>query len=317
MIKLADKPNVTPAGPTFNYGNITDDDGSGNGTPVNLIVYNDVHQFFETLMVYGGITPNGLVDNDDNGYQLISAFAAGAKIATKSLMGALAETIIGDPSLILSSGSPRAMLGLTWNIGLTVLSSGYVFYNGEILFCPGYTGAIVDTAVFNRIAPNVIIVSDAVSGSGDFDYSALVFIQPTAPKLVAAETNSESGTGSTATLKFGTETSDAYGVYNISNGRYTPTKAGFHEVNVKAMVTIAAALSTFDVQLGLYKNGLLVKVLHNEFPYPGSNSTANCDGSYIVSMNGSSDFCEIRLAFSSSQSWSMSGNVTWKWLPNN
>lgn len=181
MIKLADKPNTDPGNPVFNYGSLIDDDGSDNGTPVNLIVYSDIHQFFETLMQYAGMTANGLLDNDDNGYQLIAAFQASAKIATKSLMAAIVETIIGDPALILTSGSPYAMLGLTWNIGATILSPGYIFFNGEICFCGGYTGAIVDTAVFTRIAPNVITVSDAPSGSGDFDYADLLFVWPAPP----------------------------------------------------------------------------------------------------------------------------------------
>lgn len=181
MIKLADKPNTAPGNPTFNYGSLIDDDGSDNGTPVNLIVYSDIHQFFETLMQYSGLTANGLLDNDDNGYQLLAAFQGSAKQATKSLMGAIVETIIGDPVIILVSGPPYALLGLTWNIGATILSVGYIYYNGELCFCGGYTGAIVDTAVFTRVAPNVITVSDAPSGSGDFDYADFIFLYPVPP----------------------------------------------------------------------------------------------------------------------------------------
>lgn len=176
MIKLIDKPNTQPGSPTFNYGSLIDDDGSGNGTPVNLLVYNDVHQFFETLMAYGAITPNGLIDNDDNGYQLLTAFQAGAKQATKSLMGVLAKTIIGDETLIISGGT-HGLLGVTWNVGFTILSPGYIFWNDELFFTGGYTGAIVDTAVFTKVAPNVLVVTDAASGSGDFDYADLTFIQ--------------------------------------------------------------------------------------------------------------------------------------------
>ena len=57
----------------FPNGRIQDNTGAGNGTPVNEIVYGDIHEFFAKLMRLSGITYNDLPDNESNGYQLLEA----------------------------------------------------------------------------------------------------------------------------------------------------------------------------------------------------------------------------------------------------
>ncbi len=75
-IALEDKENVD--GPTAAYpnGNIRDNDGTGNGTPVNKLNHADFHQFFARILVEAGITPNGLPDNAYDGFQYIDALKA-------------------------------------------------------------------------------------------------------------------------------------------------------------------------------------------------------------------------------------------------
>lgn len=176
-IKLTDKPNTDPASGSYNYGKIRDNDGTNNGTPVNTLVYSDLHLFFEKLMEAGGVTHNGLPDSDDDGYQLYQAFQRAARREMKSLLGILAETFISDPSAPIAVIPPYSLLGITWNSGSTILSAGYIYYNEELLFCGGFTGTISDTAVFTRTGDNILQVTDAVSGSGDFDFADLVFYQ--------------------------------------------------------------------------------------------------------------------------------------------
>lgn len=176
---LANKPNTDAPDGSYNYGKIRDNDGSYNGTPVNTLVYGDFHQFFSKLMDAAGVTANELPDSDDDGYQLYQAFQRAGRREMKPLLGILAETFIGDPSALTAPISPYAFLGLTWNIGMTILLPGYVYYNEELFFCGGFTGSISDTAVFTKVADNIIVVTDAVSGSGDFDYADLLFYQST------------------------------------------------------------------------------------------------------------------------------------------
>lgn len=73
MIPLASKTNIQSPSLTYPRGQIKDDDGTGNGTPVNVDVYGDFHQFFEQLMLASGIAPNHRPDSEYDGYQLFQA----------------------------------------------------------------------------------------------------------------------------------------------------------------------------------------------------------------------------------------------------
>lgn len=61
-----------------NYPNkrIRDNDGSGNGTPVDETVYGDIHEFFAKMMREAGIEYNNLPDNVSNKYQLFEAMVS-------------------------------------------------------------------------------------------------------------------------------------------------------------------------------------------------------------------------------------------------
>jgi len=74
MIPLASKTNVTAPGGAFPYGNIKDNTGINDGTPVNKDVYADFHQFFARLAALSSITPNGLPEDVVNGFQYMEAF---------------------------------------------------------------------------------------------------------------------------------------------------------------------------------------------------------------------------------------------------
>ena len=57
-------------------GRIKNNSGSGNGTPVNEIVYGDLHETFAKLMRLYELNYNGLPDNEANEYQLVKALEA-------------------------------------------------------------------------------------------------------------------------------------------------------------------------------------------------------------------------------------------------
>jgi len=73
MIKLENKSNVNAPNATFPYGSIKDDTGVGDGTPVDVQVYGDFHQFFARLFNSSGLVANGLIDSEANGFQLYEA----------------------------------------------------------------------------------------------------------------------------------------------------------------------------------------------------------------------------------------------------
>ena len=70
MIALKNKPNVIAPTSTYPHGKLKDDTGIGDGTPVNQQTNNDIHSFFQQLMVDAGLTPNNILDNEYDGFQL-------------------------------------------------------------------------------------------------------------------------------------------------------------------------------------------------------------------------------------------------------
>lgn len=77
-IRLKNKQNTWPEESEYPYGDIKDDDGSGNGTPVNREVYADQHQFFARMMAEAiRLKPpfdyNDVPDNSYDGFQLYEA----------------------------------------------------------------------------------------------------------------------------------------------------------------------------------------------------------------------------------------------------
>lgn len=74
MIKLENKPNVTPPDLTYPFGKSTDNTGTNNGFPLNTATLEDYHQFFAKLFADSGLVANNLPDNAVNGFQMMQAF---------------------------------------------------------------------------------------------------------------------------------------------------------------------------------------------------------------------------------------------------
>jgi len=73
MIKTTSKTNVIPNGGAYPFGNIKDDDGTFNGTPLDSELFADYIQFFEKMFSASSLVANGLSDNNTNGFQLFEA----------------------------------------------------------------------------------------------------------------------------------------------------------------------------------------------------------------------------------------------------
>jgi hypothetical protein len=101
-IKLQDKQNTVPPNAIYPNGNIRDDDGSGNGTPVNVDVYGDFHQFFARLLASNGVSPNGLPDNAYDGFQYY-----------ESLQNMLGDRIINSNTLDLNNYTEPGIYAIT------------------------------------------------------------------------------------------------------------------------------------------------------------------------------------------------------------
>ena len=131
-IKLEDKVNTEAPSATYPFGNIKDNTGSNNGTPVDKNVYADFHQFFAKMMSESGIAYNGLPDNNTDGFQYWLA-----------LVKAIED----------NSGNYSAISGITAGSGITIAAlDAREYVNGTI-----YISAVL-TFVSN-ISANTQILS--------------------------------------------------------------------------------------------------------------------------------------------------------------
>lgn len=103
-IKLEDKPQVEAPSSAYPFGNIKDNTGSNNGTPVNKLVYADFHQFFAKMMYESGISYNNQPENNTDGFQywlaLVEAIKNNCKIYTDISSSITAASGISIASLV-------------------------------------------------------------------------------------------------------------------------------------------------------------------------------------------------------------------------
>lgn len=133
---LASKPNVIAPGGNYPYGRIRDDDGTGNGTPVNELVYGDFHQFFARLMALAAVTPNDFPENNADGFQLITALSTYIQSvinSNKRIRTIARVDTFGGSGILYQSGS-------VISVGSDVLDSITVTHNiGNTNYVPMVT----------------------------------------------------------------------------------------------------------------------------------------------------------------------------------
>ena len=104
-IRLKNKQNTSAENSEYPYGNIRDDDGSGNGTPVNMIVHQDYIQFFHRMMAKAienakdGFDYNDVEDNAYDGFQLYEALLRTKPYKVYS--GIISQTSTNDPVVVV------------------------------------------------------------------------------------------------------------------------------------------------------------------------------------------------------------------------
>ena len=88
-ILLENKQNVNAPNATFPFGDVKDNSGANDGTPLNRAVLSDYMQFFAKMLDASGVVPNGLLENNTNGFQYFLALVQNIRqtTATTSLSG--------------------------------------------------------------------------------------------------------------------------------------------------------------------------------------------------------------------------------------
>lgn len=75
-IGIQNLPNIVPPDASFPNGRIRDNDGTGNGTPVEQLSCDDQFQFFAKLLRRAGINPNVFPESEYYGHQYHDALNA-------------------------------------------------------------------------------------------------------------------------------------------------------------------------------------------------------------------------------------------------
>ena len=173
-IGIANYPNITAANADYPNGQIKD---APSGTPVNVLTNGDIQILFDKLLRVSAITPNGLPDNETNGYQLYTALLkAGRPYSVYSAR--LSQTGTGDPTAVIYENNLSA--AIVWTRSTTGVFIGTL--TGEFTVNKTATFTQVTTLTKNansvRLDANQIVlyIFDG-SGSADDTFTADIEIR--------------------------------------------------------------------------------------------------------------------------------------------
>lgn len=151
-IGIRNFPNVTAPGAPYPDGNIIDDNGTGNGTPLNVFVHADYHQFFAKLLRDAVITASDQPDNDANGYQYAQAL----------------YKLTSNYNCISTSSNSIGLGSITFNVPKNMAFQTGVPIRITEVGLSAYMIGIV-SSLYNPVSSTSIVVNVIeVSGSGTF-----------------------------------------------------------------------------------------------------------------------------------------------------
>jgi hypothetical protein len=130
------------------------------------------------------------------------------------------------------------------------------------------------------------LVADSSTSTG-LKWAAPVAISGPAFSAYVGTTQSFSSVTFTK-IAFDTENFDTDSCFNTTNNRFTPTKAGYYQVNASILSSSNAMTRTL---LRLYKNGSYFQSLWDCGNPP--SVTTNLSGSTLMYLNGSTDYIEL------------------------
>jgi len=119
-----------------------------------------------------------------------------------------------------------------------------------------------------------------------------VMVSGNMPAFSAYQSSAQTLSGGVATkITFTTEEFDTNSNYDTTTSRFTPTVAGYYQVN--ACVTFANATAAEQNRTQIYKNGAQAKIGNNATSTVNQGATSVV--SALISMNGSTDYLEVYL----------------------
>jgi hypothetical protein len=109
MKKLENLTNVEAPSVDFPYGDLKNNTGTNNGTPVNRALISDVIQFGQKLADEAGVVINDIEDNNDDGWQLYEAFQ---RLTAKKYVKQVSSEFDGESFTITRAEIQAAFVGV-------------------------------------------------------------------------------------------------------------------------------------------------------------------------------------------------------------
>jgi hypothetical protein len=258
---------------------------------------------------------------------------------------AIVSQIGSDYSTLVPYAIHKCKIGA---MGNTIGGDGYILFGGEVYYVNGITGILAFTNVLvanitiandgvadpvtftDAVSRNVhnhreITWSDAISGTGAFDYTDVVILNTTHTATInqcevtagSVYTNSAATTGF---IKYPTDaTINYFNWLSPTTGKFIPTVAGWYECNFNVILDITATIVAIDVKVYLSKNGINTgQLMHHESGYIGNSKKLNIRGSAYLFLDGVAEYSYPTYLLSSSNAINIcdGSTITWKKLTN-
>jgi len=124
------------------------------------------------------------------------------------------------------------------------------------------------------------------------------------PAFSAYASSAQSVSSGTFTkVTFGTEDYDTNS--NFASSRFTPTVAGYYQINVNGWFESSASVTRNIV--AIYKNG---SALQRVSDFGTSNAQVGTSGSMTIYLNGSTDYVEVYIWMTATGTLLVGGNIS-------
>ena len=167
-----------------------------------------------------------------------------------------------------------------------------------------------DIALAGATSGTITLTPTAVAGSNTLTLPAAtgtVMVSGNMPAFSAYANTNQTVSDATATkITFGTEEFDTNS--NFASSRFTPTVAGYYQVNATVNCT---QTSIVDFVVWIYKNGSQYK---RGFGFGGSASKFIAPISALVYLNGSTDYVEVYVYSDGTGSATINGSSQDTWF---
>ena len=304
-----------------NYPNktIKDNLGAGDGTPVDVAVYGDLHQFMRKLLTDANITPNGLADNVTNGYQYSDALTR-LKTMRKDIV-----IISANITLTSSDLGKTIHFAATSDITITLPLASTCLNGVVIRFFKAQNNTFKLTLVSNAgdsIAISEVLATQydsiclAVETSIDGFVVESKNIKYLYPKTIIQKCINEAYSTSSFVIKFATTIKDDDNLFNTTTGKFIPNVAGLYEINYSVCLIDAdiSAISNYLYEVAIYKNGVFENITQATYPVTVIGSAISFSESWIVQANGTTDEFTIKVTVTSARTGSLSAGFTAKFI---